>query len=349
MMEHPDLEDIKDESDDLFEHFRMVADPGQSLLRIDKFLVNHMRHVSRSRVQTAADNGFIRVNDVAVKSNYRVKPGDVITLVLANPPREFELLPEAIPLNIVYEDDALMIIDKPAGLVVHPGVGNWTGTLVNGLLHHFQGLPNNHGEARPGLVHRIDKDTSGLLVIAKTELAMTHLARQFFEKTTGRTYLALVWGDVASESGTVEGNIGRDPRDRKRQAIFVDGSQGKPAITHYQVVERFGPVTLIACTLETGRTHQIRVHMKSLGHPLFADATYGGDEILRGSPTAKYKQFARNTLDALGRQALHAASLALDHPTSGKRLSFEAPLPADMAHTLERWRNYRDNNQQMLD
>jgi 23S rRNA pseudouridine1911/1915/1917 synthase len=348
MTDDLDLEDEKEAGDDLFEHFRIAADPGQSLLRIDKFLVNHMRHVSRSRIQTAADNGFIRVNDLPVKSNYRVKPGDVVTLVLANPPREFELLPEPIPLNIVFEDEVLMIIDKPAGLVVHPGVGNWTGTLVNGLLHHFQGLPHNNGDARPGLVHRIDKDTSGLLVIAKTEQAMTHLARQFFEKTTGRSYLALVWGDVDPDRGTVEGHIGRDPRDRKRQAFFPEGNQGKPAVTHYQVVERFGPVSLVTCTLETGRTHQIRVHMKSIGHPLFADATYGGDEILRGSPTAKYKQFARNTLDALGRQALHAASLALDHPTTGERFAFESPLPFDLAQTLERWRSYRDNNQQIL-
>ena len=331
--------------DDLYEHFRIEADPGQGLLRIDKFLVDRMKHVSRSRIQTAAESGFIRVNGKPVKSNYRVKPLDVVTLVLANPPREFELLPENIPLNVVYEDDAVLVIDKPAGLVVHPGVGNWTGTLVNALIYHFKNLPNPSDDPRPGLVHRIDKDTSGLMVIAKTEYAMTHLARQFFEKTSGRTYEALVWGDLAEDKGTIEGNIGRDPRDRKRQAIYADASQGKPAITHYEVLERFGPVTRVACVLETGRTHQIRVHMKYIGHPLFADATYGGDQVLRGSNTAKYKQFVQNNLTALNRQALHARTLSFEHPVTKKRMEFEAPLPADMAHLLERWRTYRDGSQ----
>jgi len=339
------IENPVEEEDELFEHRRFIADKGQGMLRIDKFLFHKMEHTSRNRIQKAADAGCIRVNGNPVKSNYKVKPLDEIALVFPNPPRATGLLPEAIPLDITYEDDCLIVVNKPAGLVVHPGVGNHTGTLVNGLLHHFESLPqpknpNSTGTEtmRPGLVHRIDKDTSGLLVIAKTEEAMTFLARQFFERTIERRYLALVWGQVKEDKGTIEGHIGRDHKDRKRFTVYPDGSEGKPAVTHYEVVERLPYVTLVACKLETGRTHQIRVHMRYIGHALFNDPRYGGDRPIVGPETSKYRQFIQNCLELIAGQALHAQSLGFIHPETKEKLYFEAPLPTELETILGKWR-----------
>lgn len=332
------------EENDLFEHYRLTVDAGQALLRIDKFLANLLPHASRSRVQAATMAGSIRVNDLPVRSSYKVKPGDVVTILLEFPKRELKLTPENIPLDIVYEDEELAVINKPAGMVVHPGHGNYSGTLVNALLYHFRDLPLFREEdPRPGLVHRIDKDTSGLLVVAKTEMAKMNLANQFFEKSTQRKYIALVWGDLKQETGTITGNIGRSPNNRLIFCVFPDGDQGKHAVTHYKVIERLGYVNLIECRLETGRTHQIRVHMKYIGHPLFNDATYGGDQILRGTTFTKYRQFVRNVFDLLPRQALHAQSLGFLHPVSGQPMLFETPLPADMATAIDRWRTYISN------
>jgi 23S rRNA pseudouridine1911/1915/1917 synthase len=332
------------EENDLFEHYRLTVDAGQALLRIDKFLANLLPHASRSRVQAATMAGSIRVNDLPVRSSYKVKPGDVVTILLEYPKRELKLTPENIPLDIVYEDEDLAVINKPAGMVVHPGHGNYSGTLVNAMLYHFRDLPLFREEdPRPGLVHRIDKDTSGLLVVAKTEMAKMNLANQFFEKSTQRKYIALVWGDLKQETGTITGNIGRSPNNRLIFCVFPDGDQGKHAVTHYKVVERLGYVNLIECRLETGRTHQIRVHMKYIGHPLFNDATYGGDQILRGTTFTKYRQFVRNVFDLLPRQALHAQSLGFLHPVSGQPMLFETPLPADMATAIDRWRTYISN------
>lgn len=332
------------EENDLFEHYRLTVDAGQALLRIDKFLANLLPHASRSRVQAATMAGSIRVNDLPVRSSYKVKPGDVVTILLEYPKRELKLTPENIPLDIVYEDEELAVINKPAGMVVHPGHGNYSGTLVNALLYHFRDLPLFREEdPRPGLVHRIDKDTSGLLVVAKTEMAKMNLANQFFEKSTQRKYIALVWGDLKQETGTITGNIGRSPNNRLIFCVFPDGDQGKHAVTHYKVIERLGYVNLIECRLETGRTHQIRVHMKYIGHPLFNDATYGGDQILRGTTFTKYRQFVRNVFDLLPRQALHAQSLGFLHPVSGQPMLFETPLPADMAAAIDRWRTYISN------
>lgn len=332
------------EENDLFEHYRLTVDAGQALLRIDKFLANLLQHASRSRVQAATMAGSIRVNDLPVRSSYKVKPGDVVTILLEYPKRELKLTPENIPLDIVYEDEELAVINKPAGMVVHPGHGNYSGTLVNALLYHFRDLPLFREEdPRPGLVHRIDKDTSGLLVVAKTEMAKMNLANQFFEKSTQRKYIALVWGDLKQETGTITGNIGRSPNNRLIFCVFPDGDQGKHAVTHYKVIERLGYVNLIECRLETGRTHQIRVHMKHIGHPLFNDATYGGDQILRGTTFTKYRQFVRNAFDLLPRQALHAQSLGFLHPVSGQPMLFETPLPADMAAAIDRWRTYISN------
>jgi 23S rRNA pseudouridine1911/1915/1917 synthase len=332
------------EENDLFEHYRLTVDAGQALLRIDKFLANLLPHASRSRVQAATMAGSIRVNDLPVRSSYKVKPGDVVTILLEYPKRELKLTPENIPLDIVYEDEELAVINKPAGMVVHPGHGNYSGTLVNALLYHFRDLPLFREEdPRPGLVHRIDKDTSGLLVVAKTEMAKMNLANQFFEKSTQRKYIALVWGDLKQETGTITGNIGRSPNNRLIFCVFPDGDQGKHAVTHYKVIERLGYVNLIECRLETGRTHQIRVHMKHIGHPLFNDATYGGDQILRGTTFTKYRQFVRNAFDLLPRQALHAQSLGFLHPVSGQPMLFETPLPADMAAAIDRWRTYISN------
>ncbi|MDI1256051.1 MAG: RluA family pseudouridine synthase [Flavobacterium sp.] len=331
----PDL----DSEDDLFEHFRFEVPKGQAFLRIDKYLMSQIANATRNKIQNAAENGDIYVNDIPVKSNYKVKPMDVIRILLSHPPFENHVLPEDIPLEIVYEDAALLLINKPPGLVVHPGHGNYTGTLVNALAFHFENLPMNSSE-RPGLVHRIDKDTSGLLVIAKTEAAMTHLAKQFEAKTSEREYVALVWGNVKEDEGTIEGNIARHVKDRMQMAVFADPEIGKPAITHYKVLERFGYVTLVSCILETGRTHQIRVHMKHIGHPLFNDERYGGHLILKGTTFTKYKQFIDNCFKTLPRQALHAKTLGFVHPTTGEMMRFNTELPQDMQDVIEKWRNY---------
>ena len=336
-----DPQEVEQQDGELFEHHRIVADKGQALLRVDKFLFNLLPNTSRNRLQMAAKAGYVRVNGGPVKSNYKVRPADVVTLELPQPMREFELLAEDIPLDIRYEDTEVALIHKPAGLVVHPGVGNYSGTLVNGLLHHFAQLPSAEGQPapRPGLVHRLDKDTTGLMVIGKTESAMVSLSEQFFERTTERRYHALVWGDV-SEDGKVEGHIGRSYKDRKVQAVFAEGEEGKHAVTHYRVLERFGPVTLVECKLETGRTHQIRVHMQYIGHPLFGDKTYGGAQIVKGLPSGKYNQFVQNSFEILPRQALHAKSLGFTHPGTGEFMQFESDLPEDMTTVLERWRRY---------
>ena len=325
--------------DELYEHHRIVVDRGQDLLRLDKFLLGRLRHTSRNKVQEAIRAQAVEVNGAPAKPNYRVKPQDLITVTLAEPPREGRVEPEEMALDIRYEDAELLIVNKPAGLVVHPAYGHWQGTLVNGLAHHLANLPTGrNGEIRPGLVHRIDKDTSGLLVIGKTEFAMTHLSNQFFHHTIRRSYLALVWGTPPGPAGTVSGHIGRSLRDRKVQAVYPGGEQGKPAVTHYEVLESFGPVTLLRCVLETGRTHQIRAHMQYLGHPLFSDATYGGDRIRVGQNTGAYRAFVENAFHLLPRQALHARSLGFVHPTSGRELLFEAELPPDFAAVLEKWR-----------
>lgn len=329
--------------DELYEHFRFDVPKGQLLLRIDKFLMNLIPNATRNKIQNAASAGDIYVNDVPVKSNYKVKPFDVVRILLSHPPFENRVDPENIPLDIVYEDDSLLLINKPAGLVVHPGHGNYTGTLVNALAYHFENLPMNSSE-RPGLVHRIDKDTTGLLVIAKTEAAMTHLAKQFEAKTSEREYIALVWGNVKEDEGTIEGNIARHLKDRMQMAVFADPEIGKPAITHYKVLERFGYVTLVSCILETGRTHQIRVHMKHIGHPLFNDARYGGDLILKGTTFTKYKQFVDNCFKILPRQALHAKTLGFTHPTTGEMMRFDTELPQDMKDAIEKWRGYSKSN-----
>lgn len=337
--------EIEDQEEDgLFEHYRLKVDPGQSSLRIDKFLVNRIDNASRSRIQMAAEAGSILVNGNVVKANYKVKPDDDIQIVMDYPRREIEIIPENIPLNIVYEDNELMVINKPAGLVVHPGHGNYSGTLVNALTYYFKDLPLfNAQDPRPGLVHRIDKDTSGLLVVAKTELAKSKLALQFFEKTTKRSYQALIWGSPKENSGTIIGNIGRSPKNRQVFMVFPEGDYGKPAITHYKIIEELGYVNLVECRLETGRTHQIRVHMKHLGHPIFNDSNYGGDQILRGTTFTKYRQFVTNCFKILPRQALHAKMLGFVHPTTGKEMLFESDLPKDMLSTIDKWRNYIGN------
>lgn len=340
-----DLESIDEissnDSAELFEHFRFVADKGQQLLRVDKFLVSRLEKSSRNRIQQAADAGCILVNGKAVKSNYRVKPLDVVSVVMDRPRYEFEIIPEDIPLDIVYEDGTLLVVNKPAGLVVHPGHGNYSGTLVNALAYHFKDNPDyDVSDPRMGLVHRIDKDTSGLLVVAKTPDAKTHLGKQFFNKTTRREYVAVVWGVPEPAAGTVAGHVGRNPHDRLQMAVFPDGSQGKHAVTHYEVLENLGYVSVIKCRLETGRTHQIRVHMKHIGHPLLADARYGGDEILRGERTAKYRQFVENCFKICPRQALHARTLGFVHPDTGEEMFFSSEIPADMAAMIEKWRGY---------
>lgn len=326
----------------LYEHRRVVADKGQSPLRVDKFLMEHLRDTSRARIQRAAEAGCIYVNGRAVKSNYKVKPLEVVTLMLDHPRLVMEVTPENIPLDITYEDDDLLVVNKPAGLVVHPGVGNYTGTLVNALAWHLRDNAGyNPNDPGVGLVHRIDKDTSGLLVVAKTPEAKTHLCHQFFVKSTKRQYNALVWGSFDTAEGRIEGNIARDPRDRQRMTVFPPESEiGKPAVTHWRVLEAFGPVTWVECVLETGRTHQIRAHMKSIGHPLFADERYGGMEILRGQPSASYKAFVRNAFDICPRQALHARTLGFVHPRTKQEMFFEAPLPEDLLLLTEKFRAY---------
>lgn len=357
---------------ELFEHFRFVADRGQGQIRVDKFLVDRIVGTSRNRIQRAADGGFIHVNGKPEKVSYKVKPGDVVQVMMDRPRHSTEILPEDIPLDIVYEDDDLLVVNKPAGMVVHPGHGNYTGTLVNALAFHLekQGISFNDNDSegdyenenedenepsadsdtgektpdyqkRAGLVHRIDKETSGLLVIAKTDDAGTSLSRQFFHKTTRRLYTALVWGHIDADEGVIEGNIGRNKRDRILMDFYPAGSdEGKPAVTHYRVLERLGYVTLVECRLETGRTHQIRVHMKHLGHTLFNDKTYGGDQILKGTTFARYSQFVRNCFDTCPRQALHARTLGFRHPRTGEEMDFEVPLPDDMQKLVERWRSY---------
>lgn len=344
-------EEILSEQQELFEHFRFVVDGGQSMLRLDKYLTARMEKTSRTRIQNAANAGNILVNNSSVKPNYRVKPGDVVQIVLPNPPREIELIPENIPINIVYEDDDVLVVNKEPGMVVHPAYGNYTGTLVNALMYHFRDLPLfRTGELRPGLVHRIDKNTSGILVIAKNELALNRLSRQFFERTTDRRYQALVWGVPDPPAGTITGHVGRNIRDRKIMQVFEDGSEGKPAVTHYKLLESFSYISLLECKLETGRTHQIRVHFSHIKHPLFNDEEYGGDRILKGTTFSKYQQFIRNCFSILPRQALHAKSLAFDHPVTRKRMSFDSELPDDMKQVIEKWRTYisgRENEMNM--
>ncbi len=328
-----------DQQDDLYEHYSFTAGKGQEPLRVDKFLMNFIENATRNKIQQAAKGGNIYVNGQAVKSNHKVKANDQVKVLFEHPPHEYLLTPEDIPLDIVYEDQELLVVNKPAGMVVHPGHGNYAGTLINALIFHFDNLPLNNNE-RPGLVHRIDKDTSGLLVVAKTENALSHLSKQFFHKTSEREYLALVWGDVKEDEGIVEGHIARHPKNRLQMAVFPEGDQGKEAVTHYKVLERFGYVTLVSCRLETGRTHQIRVHMKFAGHPLFNDERYGGDKILKGTTFTKYKQFVENCFSILPRQALHAKTLGFEHPVSGKFLRFDTPLPEDMEQCIEKWRQY---------
>ena len=343
------MEEYLQENDDLeeaglFEHYRLTVDPGQKALRIDKFLSNRIDNASRSRIQSAADAGNILANNKPVKPNYKVRPNDEIVIVMDYPRRELKIIPEDIPLDIVFEDDQLIVINKPPGLVVHPGHGNYSGTLVNALAYYFKDLPLfNKEDPRPGLVHRIDKDTSGLLVVAKTELAKNKLALQFFEKTTERRYQALVWGSVNDDEGTVTGNIGRSLKNRQVFTVFPEGDYGKHAVTHYRVLKRIGYVSLVECRLETGRTHQIRVHMKYINHPLFNDANYGGDKILRGTTFTKYKQFVNNCFNILPRQALHAKTLGFIHPTTGEKMVFDSELPEDMATAIEKWENYISN------
>jgi 23S rRNA pseudouridine1911/1915/1917 synthase len=333
-------EEIQDQQE-LFEHHRFKADPGQSHLRIDKFIAIRLENTSRTRVQNAANAGNILVNDLPVKPNYKVKPGDIIQVVLPTPPREIELIPENIPIKIIYEDDDVIVVNKEPGMVVHPAYGNYTGTLVNALMWHFKDLPLfQTGEQRPGLVHRIDKNTSGILLVAKNELAHNKLAKQFFDRTTDRKYVALVWGTPDPLEGTITGNVGRSLKDRKVMYVFPDGSQGKHALTHYKVIENLGYISMVECKLETGRTHQIRVHFSYIKHPLFNDEEYGGDQIIKGTTFTKYQQFVRNCFAILPRQALHAKSLAFDHPVTGERLSFDSELPDDMVKVAEKWRTY---------
>lgn len=330
---------------EMFEHFRFEAEKGQKLLRVDKFLVARMEKTSRNRIQQAAEADCIIVNGRPVKSSYKVKAGDIVSIVMDRPRYELEIIPEDIPLDIVYEDDALLVVNKPAGMVVHPGHGNYTGTLVNALAWHFKDNPDyDVSDPRLGLVHRIDKDTSGLLVVAKTPDAKTNLGKQFFNKTTHREYRALVWGSFPDKMGTITGNIARNPRNKLQMAVFSDPTVGKHAVTHYEVLEEFGYVTLVKCVLETGRTHQIRVHMEHEGHPLFNDARYGGDRILKGTTFAKYRQFIDNCFATCPRQALHAKTLGFVHPVTGEQMDFDSPLPADMEALLEKWRTYTASN-----
>ncbi|MBN1462133.1 MAG: RluA family pseudouridine synthase [Paludibacteraceae bacterium] len=338
-LEDPELSETPRE---LFEHHRFVVDKGQSMVRIDKYLVNTMPDISRNRIQDAAEAKCILVNEKPVKSNYRVKPLDVISIQLAYPPNEFEIIPQNIPINIVYEDADLIVINKTPGLVVHPGFGNFEGTLLNALAWHMKDQPDfDVNNPNIGLVHRIDKDTSGLLLIAKNEDAKTKLGKQFFDKTTHRRYVALVWGNMQNDEDTIIGNIGRDPKDRMQMTIFPpDSEQGKYAVTHYKVLERLGYVTLVECRLETGRTHQIRAHMKHIGHVLFNDARYGGNEVLRGTTFAKYKAFVHNCFQICPRQALHAKELGFVHPSTGEKMFFDSDLPIDMQQLIEKWRGY---------
>ena len=339
---YPENEEL--EEGELYEHFRITVDPGQSQIRVDKYLSNRIDNASRSRIQAAAEAGNILVNQEAVKSNYKVKPNDEVVIVMDYPRRELKIVAEDIPLNIVFEDEHLLVINKPPGMVVHPGHGNYTGTLVNALAYYFKDLPLfNSEDPRPGLVHRIDKDTSGLMVVAKTEQGKNKLAFQFFNKTTERKYQALGWGNVKSDEGTITGNIGRSLKNRQVFTVFPDGEYGKHAVTHYTVLKRIGYVSLVECRLETGRTHQIRVHMKYLNHPLFNDSNYGGDQILRGTTFSKYRQFVQNCFKILPRQALHAKTLGFVHPVRGEKMLFNSELPDDMKTVIDKWENYIAN------
>lgn len=347
-----DFEDIFDDQEEeveeqaLYEHFNLKVDPGQTLVRIDKFISNRIDNASRSKIQTAADSGNILVNGKPVKSNYKVKPGDEISIVMDFPKRELKIIPEDIPLDVVYEDDHLIVINKPAGLVVHPGHGNYSGTLVNALAWRYKDLPLfKTTDPRPGLVHRIDKNTSGLLVVAKTEQAKTHLALQFFNKTTHRQYVALVWGRLREPEGTIEGSIGRSQANRQVFTVYEDDESGKHAVTHYKLLEELGYVSVVQCQLETGRTHQIRVHMKYIGHPLFNDDVYGGDKILWGTTYAKYRQFVQNCFKILPRQALHAKTLGFVHPATGEEMRFDSELASDMKEAIDKWRDYISNRE----
>jgi 23S rRNA pseudouridine1911/1915/1917 synthase len=329
-----------EEGEDLYEHFKFVVDKGQEIVRIDKYLLDRMPNTSRNKIQIAARNGNVIVNGLKVKQNYKVKPRDEVAIVLPYPMREIELIPQNIPLNIVYEDEDVVVINKPSNMVVHPGYGNYSGTLVNALIYHFNQLgKGNSGEHRPGLVHRIDKHTTGILVVAKNDESLSHLAQQFFERTTERKYIALVWGDLDTD-GTIIGNLGRSPKNRKVMTVFPDGNEGKHAVTHYKILKRFGYVTLIECKLETGRTHQIRVHMKHIGHPLFHDLEYGGDQILKGTTGASYVKFVQNCFSLIDGQALHAKSLAFIHPKTKERIYSEAELPSGFNTILQKWESY---------
>ncbi len=327
------------QEDEFFEHYNFKASVGQTPLRVDKFLMNFIENATRNKIQQAAKEGNIWVNEKVVKQNYKVKAHDEVRVMFQHPPYELLLTPENIPLDIVYEDEVLLVVNKPAGMVVHPGHGNYSGTLINALLYHIEKLPVNSNE-RPGLVHRIDKDTSGLLVVAKTEAAMTHLSKQFFDKSSEREYIALVWGNVENDEGTIEGNIGRHPKNRLQMTVFPEGEQGKTAVTHYKVIERLGYVTLLSCKLETGRTHQIRVHLKFIGHTLFNDERYGGDKVLKGTSFTKYKQFVDNAFKVLPRQALHAKTLGFVHPETEEFMKFDTNVPEDMTLCIEKWRHY---------
>jgi 23S rRNA pseudouridine1911/1915/1917 synthase len=331
----------EEESDELYEHYRIVVDKGQSLLRLDKFLLDRLPNASRNKIQNAIKAESVLLNGKPIKSSYKVKPLDVVTVTLPEPPRDTDIVPEDIPLNIVYEDEELLLVNKEAGMVVHPAYSNWTGTLVNALTYYLQNLPTSrNGEGRPGLVHRIDKDTSGLLVIAKTDWAMAYLARQFFDHSIERTYYALVWGVPKERKGTIRGHIGRSAKDRKVMAVYPEGEVGKHAVTHYEVIRSFPYVSLLKCNLETGRTHQIRAHLKHLGHPLFGDGMYGGDKQLHGPNTASYKAFVHNALKVMPRQALHAASLGFRHPGTKTFMQFDSDLPADFVAVLQKWEQF---------
>ena len=343
-----DVEPVVDNPAELYEHFRVVVDKGQSQVRVDKYLFERLVNSSRNRIQKAADAGLIMANGKPVKSSYKVKPCDVLTVMMDRPRYDNDIIPEDIPLDIVYEDNDLMVVNKPAGLVVHPGCGNYHGTLVNAIAWHLKDNPKyDPNDPQVGLVHRIDKDTSGLLVVAKTPDAKTHLGLQFYNKTTKRKYNALVWGVVENNEGTIEGNIGRNPKDRMQMAVLSDPAQGKHAVTHYRVLERLGYVTLVECVLETGRTHQIRVHMKHIGQTLFNDERYGGNEILKGTHFSKYKQFVNNCFETCPRQALHAMTLGFVHPRTGEEMFFTSPLPEDMTNLIDKWRNYISNREEL--
>ncbi len=344
----PDIDEVtgtcNEQGDDLVEQVNLTVDKGQAPLRIDKFIHNFMgNNVSRTKIQNAADAGSIRVNGKPVKSNYKIRPSDEILLIIPRHAENYDLTPENIPIDVVYEDDTVIIVNKSPEIVVHPGLGNPRGTLINAVLWHFQQLPKGSDESRPGLVHRLDKGTSGLIILAKTEFAHTHLAKQFFDRTIQRKYIALVWGEVKEDAGTITGNIGRDSRERMQMEVYPEGDKGKHAVTHYKVLERLHYVTLVECKLETGRTHQIRVHMKYIGHTLFNDERYGGDKILKGTIYTKYRQFVDNCFKIMPRQALHAATLGFVHPTTGKNMFFEAPLPDNFTMLLDKWRKYWAN------